>query len=279
VVSSRHPDHATFVRRRLVVGALAVLLVVLGLLVLRRGGDGNSGNVAASSGTAASTANAGAVKNNNAAATTQPRPRVVKMMFTGDTLVHQAVYEQARTYGAASGKAYDFAPMFDKVRPIVSSADVAICHQETALTPDDKAVSGYPVFSTPHEILDALKGAGYDGCSAASNHQMDRGAAGVIDSANVFDQVGLKQSGLARTAEEAATATVYQANGVKIAHLAYTYGLNGYSLPADKPFLVRLTDKGRFDIPMAGPYSADGILADAKAAKAAGADIVVITLH
>ena len=266
-------------RRRLVVGALAVLLVVLGLLVLRRGGDGNSGNVAASSGTAASTANAGAVKNNNAAATTQPRPRVVKMMFTGDTLVHQAVYEQARTYGAASGKAYDFAPMFDKVRPIVSSADVAICHQETALTPDDKAVSGYPVFSTPHEILDALKGAGYDGCSAASNHQMDRGAAGVIDSANVFDQVGLKQSGLARTAEEAATATVYQANGVKIAHLAYTYGLNGYSLPADKPFLVRLTDKGRFDIPMAGPYSADGILADAKAAKAAGADIVVITLH
>ena len=91
--------------------------------------------------------------------------------------------------------------------------------------------------------------------------------------------MGLKQSGLARSAAEAATATGYQVDGVKIAHLAYVYGLNGYTLPPDKPYLVRLTDKGRFDLPMAGPYSADGILSDAKAAKAAGADIVVITMH
>ena len=30
--------------------------------------------------------------------------------------------------------------------------------RKTPLTADDKTVSGYPVFSTPHEIADALKG-------------------------------------------------------------------------------------------------------------------------
>jgi poly-gamma-glutamate synthesis protein (capsule biosynthesis protein) len=200
------------------------------------------------------------------------------MMFTGDTLIHSAVYNQAQANGAKSGKAYDFNPMFDKVRPIISAADVAICHQETPLTADDKQLSGYPVFSTPHEIADALFGAGYDGCSTASNHSFDRNVQGITDTMNVFDQVGLKQSGMARTPEENAKPTIYTANGVTIAHLAYAYGLNGYTLPADKQYLVRLINPGK-DSPTDQPYSSQHILADAKAAKAAGADLVVISIH
>ena len=209
--------------------------------------------------------------------TTRPR-RVVKMMFTGDILVHGAVYNQAQTYGAKTGKAYDFKPMFDKVRPIISSADVAICHQETPLSADNKQLSGFPVFSTPHEIADAVHDAGYDGCSTASNHAFDRNVQGITDTTTVFDQVGLKQSGMARTPEENARATVYSANGVNVAHLAYTYGLNGYVLPSDKQWLVRLIAKDR-DSPTDQPYASQFILADAKAARAAGADLVVISIQ
>ena len=117
------------------------------------------------------------------------------MMFTGDILVHGAVYNQAQTYGTKSGKAYDFKPMFDKVRPIISSADVAICHQETPLSADDKQLSGFPVFSTPHEIADAVLDAGYDGCSTASNHSFDRNVQGITDTTTVFDQVGTQAVG------------------------------------------------------------------------------------
>ena len=215
---------------------------------------------------------------NDGSPTTARARRVVKMMFTGDTLVHGAVYNQAQTYGSRSGKAYDFNPMFDKVRPIISSADVAICHQETPLSADNKQLSGFPVFSTPHEIADGLLGAGYDGCSTASNHSFDRNVQGITDTTAVFEQVGLKQSGMARTAEENAKATVYTANGVTIAHLAYTYGLNGYVLPADKPWLVRLIDKGK-DSPTDQPYVSQFILADAKAARTAGAELVVISIQ
>jgi poly-gamma-glutamate synthesis protein (capsule biosynthesis protein) len=258
---------------------VSVLVIVVFIALGARGGDNGADTVAdGSQSTGTSQGDQpGSTSRNNASSTTRPR-RVVKMMFTGDTLVHSAVYNQAQTYGSRSGKAYDFRPMFDKVRPILSSADVAICHQETPLTADDKSPSGFPVFSTPHEIADALLDAGYDGCSTASNHSFDRNVQGITDTVNVFDQVGLKQSGMARNPDENARATVYSANGVTIAHLAYSYGLNGFTLPADKPWLVRLINKGK-ESPVDQPYTSQFILADAKAARAAGAQLVVVSIQ
>jgi poly-gamma-glutamate synthesis protein (capsule biosynthesis protein) len=263
-------------RRRLVAMAIVSVLVVAGFAFAgsRGGGDSDNGDVSAGGSQPTQSTSQG----KPGGATTTRAPRVVTMMFTGDTLVHGAVYQQAQSYGSKSGKAYDFRPMFAKVRPIISSADVAICHQETPLSADDKQLSGYPVFSTPHEIADALLDAGYDGCSTASNHSFDRNVQGITDTTNVFDQVGLKQSGMARTPEENARATMYSANGVTIAHLAYSYGLNGYVLPADKQWLVRLINKDK-DSPTDQPYTSQYILADAKAARAAGANLVVISIQ
>jgi poly-gamma-glutamate synthesis protein (capsule biosynthesis protein) len=264
-------------RRRLTVLAVISLLVVAGFVAFGSssgGGSNGDGTVAEGSQPAPTTSRQGRP---NGATTTAPR-RVVKMMFTGDTLVHSAVFNQAQNYGSRTGRAYDFRPMFDKVRPIISSADVAICHQETPLSADNRQLSGFPIFSTPHEIADALLDAGYDGCSTASNHSFDRNVQGITDTANVFDQVGLKQSGVARTAEENARAAMYNANGVTIAHLAYSYGLNGFVLPADKPWLVRLINKGK-ESPVDQPYVSQFILADAKAARSAGAELVVVSIQ
>ena len=255
--------------------AVISVLVVAGFAFAGSRGGGDSGDDVAVDG---SQSTQSSTPGKPGSATTTRPSRTVKMMFTGDTLIHGAVYNQAQAYGTKSGKAYDFRPMFDKVRPIISSADVAICHQETPLSADDKQLSGFPVFSTPHEIADALFDAGYDGCSTASNHSFDRNVQGITDTTTVFEQVGLKQSGMARTPDENSHAAMYTANGVKIAHLAYAYGLNGYVLPADKPWLIRLINKDK-DSPIDQPYNSQYILADAKAAKAAGAEIVVISLH
>jgi len=255
--------------------ALITVLVVAGFVFVgSRDGDDPAGQGSPNGSDSTEPGNS----SNNGSPTTARARRVVKMMFTGDTLVHGAVFNQAQTYGTKSGKAYDFNPMFDKVRPIISSADVAICHQETPLSADNKQLSGFPVFSTPHEIADGLLNAGYDGCSTASNHSFDRNVQGITDTTAVFEQVGLKQSGMARTPDENAKAAVYTANGVTIAHLAYTYGLNGYVLPADKPWLVRLINKDK-DSPTDQPYASQFILADAKAARTAGADLVVISIQ
>ncbi len=194
-----------------------------------------------------------------------PRPSFT-IAFTGDLLLHMPVNDAAAAYGRSSGTAYDFDPMFEPVRAALSRADVAICHLEVPLSPTSTGLSGYPTFLGPAELADDIRDAGYDGCSVASNHSYDRGASGVTDTLDVLDAAGVASAGMARSAAEDDTVTTYEAEGASIAHLSYTYGLNGFVLPADRTYLVDLIDR-------------DTILAEAAQARQAGADVVIVSLH
>ena len=197
--------------------------------------------------------------------TTAPR-RSFTIAATGDFLIHMPVADRARQLGAASGAAYDFSPMLDQVRAELKAADLAVCHLETPLSPDNRYLSGYPRFNTPRELASAIVGAGYESCSTASNHSLDRGEAGVRATLDVLDAAGLTHAGSNRTAEEAAAPELHDVNGVRVALLAYTYGLNGLPLPAGEPWLVNLIDSQR-------------ILSDAHNARAAGAQFVMVQLQ
>ena len=48
-----------------------------------------------------------------------------------------------------------------------AGADLALCHIETPLSADDRDITGYPVFNTPHELADAVAWAGYDDLSTS----------------------------------------------------------------------------------------------------------------
>src|SRR5215204_4195431 len=86
--------------------------------------------------------------------TSVPALRTFTIAATGDFLVHTSVSSQALTYGGGSN--YDFSPMLADVTPILSAADLAICHVEIPLSADDRDLSGYPVFSAPHELAPAI---------------------------------------------------------------------------------------------------------------------------
>lgn len=156
--------------------------------------------------------------------------------------------------------------MFSGVKPVVSAADLALCHMETIYGEEGGPFSGYPAFKSPPEVADGLKDSGYDGCSTASNHTLDDGGAGLRRTLDRFDKVGLGHAGSARTAAEAATVTTYTAGSAKVAHLAYTYDTNGYPLPEGQPWAVNLMKQ-------------DKIIADARAARKAGADVVLVSVH
>ena len=156
--------------------------------------------------------------------------------------------------------------MYERVRPIIESADVAICHMETPLSADDTRIAGYPFFNAPRAFAEAPFEVGYDGCSTASNHAMDKGQDGVNATIEVLEAIGLTQDGMARSEAEDLEPTFYDAAGIKVAHISATFGLNGFSLPAGEPFWVELIDT-------------DAILAEARAAREAGAEFVVVSLH
>lgn len=193
-----------------------------------------------------------------------PAAKGFTLVASGDVLPHTSVIQRAAN--DAGGDGHDFKPMFSGVKSVVSGADLALCHMETIYGEEDGPFSGYPAFVSPPSVADALKDTGYDGCSTASNHTLDDGADGLRRTLDRFDKVGLKHAGSARTAAEAATVTTYTAGSAKVAHLAYTYDTNGYPLPQGQPWAVKLMEQ-------------DKIVADARAARKAGADVVLVSLH
>jgi poly-gamma-glutamate synthesis protein (capsule biosynthesis protein) len=195
--------------------------------------------------------------------TTAPATRAFTIAATGDFLIHSTVSNAARLDG---GPGYDFSPMLGEVTPLLSEADLAVCHLEVPLSADNSDISGYPVFAAPRELAADIGEAGYDTCSTVSNHALDRGFAGVTNTLDALDEAGVRHAGSARSAEEAATPTILDVDGVAVAHLAYAYGFNGLPIPAEAPWSVNAIDPAR-------------IIADAAAARAAGAEFVLVSLQ
>lgn len=193
------------------------------------------------------------------AAASPPAPRTVTLAFTGDMLVSDELRAKA-----AKGNGFDFTPMLARVAPVLRAADWAVCHQETPISADNAVLSGWPSFSAPYQLADAVEAAGWDACSTASNHTVDRGAAGVKSTLDTLDRAGLRHTGSARNAAEQGKLTLYTVRGVRIGHSAYTYGTNGIAPPS--PWSVNLIDPAR-------------IRADAARLRRAGAEFVVVSLH
>jgi Bacterial capsule synthesis protein PGA_cap len=192
--------------------------------------------------------------------------RQFTLIASGDVLPHGPVLRQAGTYGRGVGQLYDFRPMFADLRPIVSRADLAVCHLEVPLSRDGQHISSWPAFNAPPQLAAALRWAGYDACSTASNHSMDQGPQGVAATLAVMDAAGLGHPGMARNPHEARQSTILEVRGLRVALLSYTYGLNRGQLPPDQRWLVKLIEPGQ-------------IIKDARAARAAGAQFVVVLLH
>ncbi len=202
----------------------------------------------------------------------------VTVSGSGDILLHSPLWREASAYAKAAGKSgYDFDPMFAPVKKAVSGADIAICHQETPISATNKDLStpGSLVFNVPTEIAGTLKRAGFDGCDTSSNHTLDQGVPGIVATRNVLEAAGLKVAGPTGAPGPLGIPAMYEAKGVKVADLAYTYTLPNTAgpstvVPAAAPWLKP------YLWPAAG---ASGIIENAKAAKAAGADIVVVNIH
>ncbi|WP_162986148.1 CapA family protein [Corynebacterium xerosis] len=190
-----------------------------------------------------------------------PDPNRLTVTVSGDLLWHEEVWAS----GDNGNGTWDFTDMFADVKPMIEAADVAICHQETVFAPPEGPYLGYPGFQSPPQVIDAIKDTGWDMCTTASNHSVDAGTAGLIRTLDTFDAAGVLHSGAARSPEEMDQPRIFTAaNGARIAVVTGTYGTNG--IPVEHPWLV-------------GGLDPDELLGKAAAARAAGADIVMVAMH
>lgn len=195
-------------------------------------------------------------------------PRAFTLVATGDVLLHERLWNQARDDAGPDGE-LNFAPQLANIKPVVEGAGLAVCHMETPLADSIDSAEGYPMFSGPPQIVPALVETGYDACTTASNHTFDQGADGIARTLDQLDTAGIAHTGSAREEAEdvPVVVPVESPNGpVNVGLVSYTFGFNGIPYPDGETWRSNEIDEA-------------AILDDAAAARQAGAEFVVVAIH
>lgn len=187
----------------------------------------------------------------------------------GDILIHPQLTEQAAKDAKKLGsgvRGLNFDAIMAGIEPVVSRADLAICHFEPVVGKPGGPFRTYPDFLVPPQVLTSVKKIGYDSCTTASNHTLDHGVPGVKRTLDALDEAGLKHTGSARSRAEAERPLIHDVKGVKVAQLSFAFGFNGREVPKGKPWLVNQN-------------SLTKIKAAEESARRAGAEVVVLSIH
>src|SRR4029077_6488070 len=125
--------------------------------------------------------------------------------------IHQPVWQRA--LAAGGGRRDNFRPLLRALRPYIRAADMALWPGGAPLRPG--LPSGYPIFSTPAALAPAIHWAGFDVCSTASNHTLDRGQAGIDSTVSALDHAGVRHAGSYRSAAGSRQVAILTVKGVR----------------------------------------------------------------
>jgi poly-gamma-glutamate synthesis protein (capsule biosynthesis protein) len=187
----------------------------------------------------------------------------------------------------------DPASIFQHVEGVLGAGDVAFCQLEAVLSERGTPLPQVrlPCRGNP-SIARALKDAGFDVVSFASNHCMDLGREAFFDTITALGKEGLSVIGVGRNLEEARKPAIAECKGTRIAFLAYNSILpQGYWADVDRPGCapmrgLTLYEQVEHDQPGTPcrvhtfPHRDDlrAMVDDIVKAKS-GADLVVVSLH
>lgn len=163
-----------------------------------------------------------------------PKVYEVKMIMVGDALIHDRLYNTVRNEDGS----YDFKPTIQYIKPIITKYDLKYYNQETILGGAELGYSSYPQFNSPNEVGDAFLDAGFNLVSLATNHTMDKGERGVLNSVNYWkSKKNVVYSGQWSSWDERNEVHVYDINGISYAFFSYTTWTNGLETPNGKEYL------------------------------------------
>lgn len=159
----------------------------------------------------------------------------ITLLFVGDVMQHKPQVNAAKTQYD-----YDYSMCFQHIQKEVKQADLAIANLETTL--GGKPYSGYPMFSSPDELLYELLNTGFNVIQTANNHILDRKAKGLHRTLSILDSLNVYHTGsyTSKSNREQKNPLYIEKKGFKIAFLSYTYGTNG--LTVDSPYIVNYID-------------------------------------
>ena len=167
----------------------------------------------------------------------------MQIVMIGDMLMHDKIIKS----GKKDTGGYNFDHLFTNVKGFIEKADLAIANQETIIGGSRFGYTGYPSFNTPNELVDAEVNAGFDVLLFATNHAYDKGTKGVQNCMEYLDTThpDLGYVGINHSEEDSQNIYTYEANGITVAILNYTYGHNGVTLPKSVSYLINELDEDK----------------------------------
>lgn len=167
---------------------------------------------------------------------------------------------------------------FERVKGLISRADVAFCNLETSISTSGTPIPGKGIwFRSRPEAATALARAGFDIVSLANNHILDYDTPALLDTMDYLDRAGVRYAGAGSNIREARAPSVIEvpapSGPLRVAFLAYNelsfvYWTSAY------PRMFAATET----MPGTAPMVRDEILEDVKKARRL-ADVVVVSLH
>jgi len=215
--------------------------------------------------------------------TPTPAPEIrATITAVGDIIMHKSVIEGGLTNPGEAVPVYDYDTDFQYVSSIFEASDLAMGNFEGTL--NGPPYSGFPSFSAPDAIADALFTAGFRVICTANNHCIDKGMDGLIRTASVLRDAGLTVIGT-RPDTTSPMDTVEDLGGIKVGLLNYTFEtpgteqrktINGIPLPDGADLLI-----DSFNPYREPAYESDmlAIFQRVDELRRQGAEIICLTLH
>lgn len=196
----------------------------------------------------------------------------INIRAAGDLNITDSVVKSGLT-----STGYDFTRSFMDVAPLLSEADLTVLNLEGNIVGEPY---GTERTSAPNDLLTALRNAGVDLIQMANSCAINNGLIGLKSTINAIHNSGMEPIGAYATQADFNRSkgyTICEANGIKVAFVAFTKGMNGMGLPAGSEGCVNLlyTDYDSEYKKM----DTDGITRILKNAAAEKPDITIALLH
>ena len=214
------------IRKRITLGVLFVILVVLIVVIFRA--CGSNSEPAASDTPPAETDN-----NQEEVVTTQSA--TATLAAVGDIMVYDSQLQDA----LQDDGTYNFLPSFAPVASLLTEADLTVGNFEANFGSDP---AGYPDFRAPEALATTLSGLGFDILQTANTYSIQNGLAGLQSTVNTIRGANMNSLGTYLSADDKAEnqVVVKEVNGIRMAFIGFTKGVNNMTLPEGSEYAVDL---------------------------------------
>lgn len=193
------------------------------------------------------------------------------------------MYDTELAAALQEDQSYDFTSFFEAISPFTISPDLTVGNLELNLLGTGPFVGNTqnaPYFNAPNSLALQLSAIGFDILQTGNTYSIMNGTKGLQSTIDILNQNSIDHVGThASDPDQSASGGVVlrEINGIRIAFIGFTKGVNNMSLPANNKYAVDL-----LYVDYNSEYKqvdATGILKRVEAAKSQNPDVIVAMLH